>query len=109
MDDLFVHSKDCFNHIKHLKLVFKKCRIYQICLNPDKSDFMVWKGTILGHIVSKNGISMDFEKTKIIVELPRPRNPKQVQEFMGYCGYYRRFICHDCQTSLWSSSSLYLD
>ena len=61
-------------------------------MNPDKCVFMVWQGKILGHIVSKNGISMDFDKIKIIVELPRPRNPKEVQGFMGHCGYYRRFI-----------------
>ena len=73
-------------------MVFEKCRVYQICLNPDKCVFMVCQGKILGHIVSKNGISTDFEKIKIIVELPRPRNPEQVQEFMGHCGYYRRFI-----------------
>ena len=46
----------------------------------------------MGHIVSKNGISTNFEKIKIIVELPRPKNPKQVQEFMGHRGYYRRLI-----------------
>ena len=92
MDDLCVHSKDRSNHIKHLIMIFEKCRVYQICLNPDKCVFMVRQGKILGHIVSKNGISTDFEKIKIIVELPRPRNPKQVQEFMGHCGYYRWFI-----------------
>ena len=53
---------------------------------------MVRQGKILGHIVSKNGISTDFEKIKIIVELPRPRNAKEVQGFMGHCGYYHRFI-----------------
>ena len=44
---------------------------------------MVRQGKILGHIVSKNDISTDFEKIKVIVELPRPRNVKQVQGFMG--------------------------
>ena len=53
---------------------------------------MVRQGKILGHIVSKNGISTDFEKIKIIIELPRPKNAKQVQGFMGHCGYYQRFI-----------------
>ena len=76
MDDLYVHSKVCSDHIEHLKLVFEKCRVYQICLNPDKCVFMVPEGKTLWHIVSRNGISSDFEKIKIIVELLRPRNPK---------------------------------
>ena len=53
---------------------------------------MVRQGKILGHIVSKNGISTDEEKINIIVQMPRPNNAKEVQGFMGHCGYYRRFI-----------------
>ena len=61
-------------HIDNLKLIFEKCRVYRIYLNLEKCVFMVRQGKILGHIVSKNGISIDFEKIKVIVELPRPRN-----------------------------------
>ena len=53
---------------------------------------MVRQGRILGHIVSKNGISTDLDKINIIVDLPRPTNVKEVQAFMGHCGYYQRFI-----------------
>ena len=92
MDDLCVHSVDREEHIRHLELVFQKCRVYRICLNPDKCKFMVRQGKILGHIVSRNGISTDAEKIAAIVKLPRPHNAKGVQVFMGHCGYYRRFI-----------------
>ena len=92
MDDLCVHSLSRKDHIEHLRLVFEKCRVYRICLNPDKCKFMVRQGKILGHIVSANGISTDEEKIKVIVELPRPVHAKGVQIFMGHCGYYRRFI-----------------
>ena len=92
MDDLCIHSGKRDEHIDHLWLIFETCTIYRICLNPKKCVFMVRQGKILGHIVSKNGISTDFEKIKVIVELPRPRNAKQVQGFMGHCGYYGRFI-----------------
>ena len=53
---------------------------------------MVRHGKILGHIVSKNGISIDEDKIAVTVTLPRPLNAKGVQVFMGHCGYYRRFI-----------------
>ena len=53
---------------------------------------MVRQGKILGHIVSKNGIYTDMDKIAVIVKLPIPRNVKEVQSFMGHCGYYRRFI-----------------
>ena len=92
MDDLCVHSQEREEHIEHLKLVFEKCRVYQICLNLEKCKFMVRQGNILGHIVSKNGISTDADKIAVIVELPRPHNSKGVHIFMGHCGYYCRFI-----------------
>ena len=92
MDDLCVHSKDRLDHVDHLRKVFEQCRIYRICLNPEKCKFMVRQGKILGHIVSRNGISTDMDKIRVIVDLPRPENPKGVQIFMGHCGYYRRFI-----------------
>lgn len=52
MDDLCVHSLVRMEHVEHLKLVFEKCRVYRIFLNPDKCKFMVRQGKILGHIVS---------------------------------------------------------
>ena len=92
MDDLCVHSKARQDHVGHLIKVFVQCRIYRISLNPEKCKFMVRQGKILGHIVSKNGISTDLDKISVIVDLPRPLNYKGVQIFMGHCGYYRRFI-----------------
>ena len=92
VDNLCVYSKKRSNHLLQLKLIFEKCRTYQICLNPDKCVFMVRQGKILGHIVSKNGISNDQDKIQVILQLPRPTNAKELQGFMGHCGYYRRFI-----------------
>lgn len=65
-------------HIKHIKLVFEKGRVYRIFLNLDKCKFMVQQGKILDHIVSQNGISIDEEKINVIVDPPRPINAKGV-------------------------------
>ena len=78
MDDLCVYSSLRGMHIDHLIKVFEKCKTYRICLNPKKCVFMTQQGSILGHIVCKNGISTDVDKIKLIVELPRPRNVKDV-------------------------------
>lgn len=92
MDDLCMHLEVRHEHLSHLRLVVKKCQLYRIYLNLEKCVFMVRQGKILGHIVSRNGISMDMDKIEVIVRLPIPRNIKEVQSFMGHCGYYRRFI-----------------
>lgn len=53
---------------------------------------MVSQDKILGHIVSKNGISMDLDKIKVIVQLPRLVDYKGVLIFMGHYNYYSHFI-----------------
>ena len=51
-------------------------------------------GILLGHIVCKEGIKVDFAKIKIILDLKHPVNPKQVRVLLGQIGYYRNFIRH---------------
>jgi hypothetical protein len=46
----------------------------------------------LGHIISEDGIAVDPEKIKEIVEWPRPTNVAEIRSFMGITRYYRRFI-----------------
>ena len=47
---------------------------------------------LLGHIVCKEGIKVDFAKIKIILDLKPLVNPKQVRVLLGHTGYYRKFI-----------------
>ena len=51
-------------------------------------------GILLGNIVCKEGIKVDFAKIKIILDLKPPVNPKQVRVLLGHTGYYRKFIRH---------------
>ena len=91
LDNLCIYSR-WLEHLKYLQLVFDHCRLYRTSLNPPKCQVWVKHGVILGHVVSRNGISTDFHKIKLILELPPPTNFKGVERFMGHTGYYRRFI-----------------
>ena len=79
VDNLCVRSKQHGDCLSQLKEIFEKCHLYWICLNPYKCVFMVRKGKILGHIVSKNGISIDQDKIQVILQIPRPTNTKRGQ------------------------------
>jgi hypothetical protein len=46
----------------------------------------------LGHIISKDGITVDPEKVEAIREWSTPKNVIEVRYFMDLAGYYRRFI-----------------
>ena len=46
----------------------------------------------LGHIISKEGVKVDPNKIKAIIEWPKPDNISKFRFFLGLTGYYRRFI-----------------
>ena len=91
LDDLCMYSQ-WLEHLRYLQMVFDHYQLYRILLNPLKYQFWVKHGVILGHVVSRNGISIDYGKIKLILELLLPPNFKGVQRFIGHIGYYRKFI-----------------
>ena len=52
LDDITVFSKTDEEHILHLNLTFEKCRRYGLSLNPNKSQFALSEGKLLGHIIT---------------------------------------------------------
>ena len=92
LDDLTVFSKTDQEHLDHLRQVFIKCRKYGISLNPKKSLFGLEEGKLLGHIISKDGIRIDPERIQAILQIPHPRNIKELQAFIGKINFLRRFI-----------------
>ncbi|GKB68821.1 reverse transcriptase domain-containing protein [Tanacetum coccineum] len=70
-----------------------RCEDNNLCLNWEKSHFMVKEGIVLGHKISKKGIEVDKTKVNVIVKLPHPTTIKGVRSFLrSLCGFYRRFI-----------------
>ncbi|GKB68639.1 reverse transcriptase domain-containing protein [Tanacetum coccineum] len=61
-------------------------------LIKEKSHFMVKEGIVLRHKISKNGIEVDKAKVDVIAKLPHPTTVKGIRSFLGYAGFYRRFI-----------------
>eukprot|EP00253_Pinus_taeda_P022674 PITA_22674 len=92
LDDLTPFSKSNQEHLKHLRKIFITCRKYDISLNPKKSLFALEEGKFLGHIISKDGIRIDPERIQAILQIPYPRNTKELQAFLGKINFLRRFI-----------------
>ncbi|GJX42289.1 reverse transcriptase domain-containing protein [Tanacetum coccineum] len=72
--------------------MLQRCEDTNLCLNWEKSHFMVKEGIVLGHKISKNGIKVDKAKVDVIAKLPHPTTVKGVRSFLGHAGFYRRFI-----------------
>jgi hypothetical protein len=92
MDDFFVFGSSFDNCLHNLSLVLKLCKETNLILSWEKSHFMVQEGIVLGHIVSKRGIEVDWAKIELIENLPLPTLVKQIHSFLGHARFYRHFI-----------------
>nr|GFB78024.1 reverse transcriptase domain-containing protein [Tanacetum cinerariifolium] len=72
--------------------MLKRCEDTNLCLNWEKSHFMMKEGIVLGHKISKRGIEVDKAKVDVINKLPHPTTVKGIRSFLGHAGFYRRFI-----------------
>ena len=92
LDDIIVFSRTPEEHLHRLKAVFNKLKVAGLKLTPSKCNLFKQHINYLGHVVSKEGISTDFEKIKAITECPQPTTVTEVRSFLGFVSYYRRFI-----------------
>ena len=93
LNNILIYIKSTLKeHIQEIKKVFKALQEADIRLRPDKCKFYEKTVKFLGSIITTDGIQMDDKKVKAIREWPEPRNLKEVQAFLGFANFYRRFI-----------------
>ena len=92
LDDIVVFSRTFEEHVQRLSMVFERLIDAGLKLSPEKCKLFQNRIKYLGHIVSAEGISTDPEKIRCVQEWPVPQNVAQLQSFLGFVGYYRRFF-----------------
>ncbi|GMP22048.1 hypothetical protein CsSME_00000233 [Camellia sinensis var. sinensis] len=92
IDDILIYSKDRLEHEHHLRTVLQILRERKQFAKLKKCEFWLDEVIFLGHVVNKEGISVDPQKIEAIVNWPTPTNVTEVRSFMGLAGYYRRFV-----------------
>ena len=92
LDDILIFSPDMETHLKHLRVLFERLRNADLKLKEVKCNFLKKHIQYLGHIISGEGIAPVPEKLESIQKMLPPRNPKEVKQFLGLIGYYRKFV-----------------
>ncbi|KAJ8385586.1 hypothetical protein AAFF_G00184480 [Aldrovandia affinis] len=90
LDDLIVFGKTLEEHEERLLKVLDQLQEVRLKLSLDKCQFCQPKVKYVGHIVSADGIGTDPGK----VEAVTTTDLKSLRSFLGFCGYYRRFIAN---------------
>lgn len=92
LDDLIVFSDTLEEHETRLLNVLFRLKEYGLKLSLEKCKFFQTSVRYLGHIVSEHGVETDPEKVQALKTWPVPKNLKELRSFLGFGGYYRRFI-----------------
>ena len=79
-------------HFEHLQLCLEQCRKGWLSLNLAKCAFGVTSGALLGHIVGQEGIVVDPDKVRDLLEAPAPTNAKGLSRFLGQIIWHSRMI-----------------
>ena len=92
LDDIIIFSDTKEEHLKRLKAVFQKLSAAGLKLKPSKCFFFREEIEYLGHVVSGKGIATNLKKVEAVTKWPTPKTVYDVRSFLGFVGYYRRFI-----------------
>ena len=83
MDDILIYSATPEEHITHLEKVFNLLHENKLFIKKEKCEFAISETTFCGTIVSTNGIKIDDSKIQQLFNMPRPKNIKDIQSFLG--------------------------
>ena len=92
LDDIIIFSDTKEEHLKRLEAVFQKLHAAGLKLKPSKCHFFREEIEYLGHVVSGKGISTNPKKVEAVAKWSTPKTVYDVRSFLGFVGYYRRFI-----------------
>ena len=92
INDILVYSSSKEKHAEHVRIVLQTLKEHQLYAKFIKCQFWLDRVTLLEHVVSAKGISVDPHKIEAIVDWKPPTNVTEVRIFLGLAGYYRKFV-----------------
>ena len=92
LDNILIYSNSKEEHLDHVRQVLLRLRRFRLYANPKKCEFFTTQVEFLGFIVSTSGVTMDQSRVDTIQTWPVPRSFHDVQVFLGFVNFYRRFI-----------------
>lgn len=92
LDDILIYSRTKEQHLLDIKEVLLRLRKFGLYASLKKCFFFQEEVEYLGFIVGRQGTSMDPERVRTIEEWPKPTSYRELQVFLGFANFYRRFI-----------------
>ncbi|KAK3561329.1 hypothetical protein QTP86_030628 [Hemibagrus guttatus] len=92
IDDILVYLTSLEEHVCHVRDVLSRLQQNHLYVKPEKFEFHRTTITFLGYVILWQGVEMDLTKVHVVTEWPNPTTIKELQRFLGFANFYRRFI-----------------
>ncbi|KAL0198990.1 hypothetical protein M9458_007530, partial [Cirrhinus mrigala] len=92
IDDILIFSNSFAEHVQHVRAVLQRLIQHKLYAKEEKCQFHQQSIAFLGYIISPEGVAMDDSKVNAVRDWPRPKTLKELQRFLGFSNFYRRFI-----------------
>lgn len=92
LDDIIIATKSLKQHLELIKKVANKLKAANLTISLSKSRFCRKSVRYLGYVVTEQGISIDMEKVKPILDYQTPKTVKDIRRLLGLANFYQKFI-----------------
>jgi hypothetical protein len=92
LDDVLIYSENASEHKRHVRMVLEKLRQAGLYAKPEKCQFSVEEVAFLGYLISPHGVRMNPKKVEAVTAWPIPQSQHDIQVFLGFANFYRKFI-----------------
>ncbi|KAK3537116.1 hypothetical protein QTP70_002129 [Hemibagrus guttatus] len=92
IDDILVYSASMEDHVRQVREVLARLQRHHLYVKLEKCEFHRATVTFLVYVISRQGVEMDAGKVWAVTEWPAPATVRELQRFLGFANFYRRFI-----------------
>ncbi|KAL4009381.1 hypothetical protein ACER0C_003233 [Sarotherodon galilaeus] len=92
LDNILIFSHSVADHQRHVRQVLQRLLENRLFVKGEKCEFHVSTVAFLGHVIDHGNLKTDPAKVQAVVDWPTPSNRRQLQSFLGFANFYRRFV-----------------